>query len=482
MVKKTFILILFLILICPYILLFKNVHFTQLNWKEFQSALENTFIQSTFSAIAAIAFGMWASLGLCYLRSKKEAQTLKYFNLICLVPSFLPSLFFVTAILQIVRPFPFGLTGIILIHTLSYVGLVALLLHSIIENKFYSLSEQAYLEGASQFHFLKAVVKNMSFEIFMIFIFLFVQFFTSFSVPLLVGMKRLTLETLIYEKIRTTGDLSGAMLISLFESVFVVFILIFYRPNMNLDVSTGRNLQILSRKSGLYVLLLPVCLFVAGSLLGSSVGLHQLLIIENRWSVFFPLVIKSVGISLLSGLFLFLCLGLIAYSYKNKYFDKFLLSFIPLSTILIALSLLLVHLHFGFMEQDIKVVLAMSILLLPVLYRFELKTKLYALESQMEVASLMGASGFLSFTKIVFPQIFPSLLFLAGLGAFWTIGDFAISQIIYGKDITLALYIQSLVGSYKLELANLLMLVLMVLGLFVFLIFREMKYVVDKKN
>ena len=94
----------------------------------------------------------------------------------------------------------------------------------------------------------------------------------------------------------------------------------------------------------------------------------------------------------------------------------------------------------------------------------------------------MGSTRFLTFKKIVFPQVFPSILFLSGLGAFWAIGDFAISKIIYGKSVTLALHIGDLVGAYKLELANLLVFLLLFLGLIVFTIFREMKYVISKKN
>ena len=93
----------------------------------------------------------------------------------CLAPSFLPALFFVTAVLQIVKPFPFGIVGIILIHTLMYAGLVGLLLQFIFVSKFQKLSEQAYIEGATQFQFIFSMFRNMYFELAMIFLFLFVH-------------------------------------------------------------------------------------------------------------------------------------------------------------------------------------------------------------------------------------------------------------------------------------------------------------------
>jgi thiamine transport system permease protein len=479
MVKKIIILFLFILLLLPYLLLFKNIQWVSMDWQELIQASQNTLIQSSLSAIAVIIFGLWGAVGLCSLTNVTHN---KYFEFICLTPSFLPSLFFVAAILQILNPFPFGIVGIILIHTLTYVGLAAIFLKSILENKFHTMSEQAYLEGASQSQFLFAVIKNMPVETVMIFIFLFVQFFTSFSVPLLVGMQNLTIETLIYQKIRTTGALSSAMMISFFESVFIAILLLFYRTQISTTSNASKKLRLLGSKYGLIPVLAPIFLFVSGTSMGSSSGISQFFKIENSHQEILPLTLKSLELSIFVGFALILFLSLLAYAYKNKFFDKFLLSFIPLSTVLVALSLLLVNLNMGFLEQDFKMVLAMVILLLPVLYRFELKTKLYSLESQIEVATMMGANSFFTFKKIVFPQVLPSILFLSGLGAFWTIGDFAISQIIYGKNITLALYIQSLVGSYRLELANLLVLVLLFLGFIVFLIFKEMSYVVSQKN
>jgi ABC-type Fe3+ transport system permease subunit len=234
---------------------------------------------------------------------------------------------------------------------------------------------------------------------------------------------------------------------------------------------------------GLLIIILPIVLFVLGSVSGLIIGMKEILSPNNSIPNLLPLALRSVALSVFTGFVLMGILSLVALTYRSsKLFDKFLLSYVPLSTVLIALGFLLIHLNLGFIEPDIKVVIAMVILFLPVLYRLELKTRLQSLDSQVEVAQLMGASHALIFNQIVFPQVFPSILFLSGLGAFWTIGDFAISQIIYGEHVTLALYIQSLVGSYKLELANVLVFLLLFLGFFVFILFREMRHVVSQKN
>jgi len=481
MVKNIIIAAFFFLLVLPYLLLFKELQFTSINTNELSVAFVNTLQQSIGSTLISVLFGFVGALGLCALRGNRK---LKYFELLCLIPSFIPTLFFVTSILQIVKPFPFGIAGITITHTLMYVGLVALFYQSVLQNKFHKLSELAYLEGASQLQFLKAVIKNIPFETIMISLFLFVQFFTSFSVPLLVGHQDLTIETLIYEKIRTEANFSSAALISFMESIFIVALLLMYRAQRGLaTLQSFEKIRLLSYKPGLIFVALPVLLYLCGSLLGASLGISQFQQMENAVQEIIPLALKSAALSLGTGIALVISLSLITYTYRNRFFDKFLLSFIPLSTVLIGLSFLLFDFGpFKTVSDDIKIILAMLIIVIHVLYPYQLKSKLSDLESQIEVASLMGSTRFLTFKKIVFPQTLPCILFLAGLGAFWAIGDFAISQIIYGKNVTLALYIQSLVGSYRLELASLLVFLLLIIGLIIFTLFREMRHVTSQKH
>lgn len=480
MVKKAVIFFIAALLISPYGLLIQKISGLHINSTELTVAVKNTLLQTLLSIATVMLFGFWSALGLVYLKNSKHIKKLKYFELCCLIPSFLPSLFFVAAVLQIIKPFPFGLAGIILVHTLMYCGFAALFFQTTLENKFQHISEQAYIEGASKTQLIKAILKNMPTELFTIFIFLFIQFFTSFSVPLLVGMQSFTVETLIYEKVRATGLLSEAMTIGFLESLFIMFLLLFFRAKSSVLTSVNKTLKVLGSPSGLIFIVLPVLIFFVGTFMGSIFGLFQFS--ASEWQNIIPLISKSIFLSLSTGLVLMLFLSLTAYAYGNKIFDKFLMSFIPLSTVLIGLGLLVVDFKLGYIEADIKFLLAMVVLFLPTLYRFQLKSQLQSLESQIEVARLMGAKDFFIFRKIIFPQTASSILFLSGLGAFWAIGDFAISQIIYGKSVTLALQIQSLLGAYRLEFANLLVLLLLLLGTLIFIMFKEMKYVVSQKN
>ena len=473
MVKSFIVFVFFILMISPYLILFGDLEFISIDKSELLQAFINTTQQSILSSILTIFLGLVGALGLCSLQGSRK---LKYFEFVCLLPSFLPSLFFVTSLLQVIKPFPFGLVGIVLIHTLMYVGLVALFYQSVLQNKFQKLSELALLEGATKKQFFIATLKNMPLETLMIFLFLFVQFFTSFSVPLLVGHQSLTVETLIYEKIRNVGTLSDAVFISFLESIFIVILLLFYRAQRGLaTLQSYEKIRLLSYRPALVIISIPVVLYFIGSLFGSSLGIQQLLKNRSIFEETLPLLVKSVVLSLSTGIALVISLSMITYTYRNRFFDKFLLSFIPLSTVLIGLSFLLVDLNLGYFEKDLKFVAAMLIIFLPVLYRYQLKARLYDLEPQIEVASLMGSTRFLTFRRIVLPQVFPTILFLSGIGAFWAIGDFAISQVIYGRDVTLALYIQNLVGSYRLELANILVFVLLILGLLIFMMFNVSK-------
>lgn len=477
MVKKILVFFLTLILICPYLFLFKNINTFEFDLSELHTAFRNSFVQAALSAIATMIFGFWAAMGLTTTKNLKHQRILEF---VCLAPSFLPPLFFVTGILQIIKPFPFGIFGIVIVHALMYIGLTSVFFYSMFQNKFKSLSELSYIEGASQSQFLKAVIRCIPFELSMIFLFLFVQFFTSFSIPMLVGHQAITVETLIYQKIMTQGALGEAMAISLMESFLIALILFLYKsPKALAHGHQAEKIYLFDSKTGWFLIVFPVGLFLAGALSGIATGVSQW---NNLVSTnLLPLLLRSVGLAIGVGFSVLFFLTLVVYTYRNKFLDKFLLSYIPLSTVLVGLGFLLVKLRLGFLEEDIKVIMALVILTVPTLYRYQLRTQLGSLEGQIEVASLMGSNRFLTFKEIVIPQVFPTITFLAGLAAFWSIGDFAISQIIFGKDATLSLYTQNLLGAYRLELANLLMILLLFLGLLVFITFREMKYVFSKK-
>lgn len=481
MVRRLLLVLIFCILLSPYILLIDELKLIALEVDELKTAFLNTFVQSFLSSAATLVFGFVSALGLCALASGAPSKRERFFTLLCLVPSFIPALFFVTAIMQVIKPFPFGMTGIVLLHTLTYMGLVALYFKTSILSRYGPLSELAMLEGATSRQFGVAILKNMKSESLMVFLFVFVQCFTSFSIPLLVGHQTITMETLIFEKLRSFGTLHEAMWISVIESAMVVSVLLFYKAQPA-NISAGKKkVRVLESKWPAFLICIPVALFLVGSLHGASMGFQQLIAMPDVIDQMVSLILKSLAISIMTGVSLLVLFVAITYISHSAALNRFLMGYIPLSTVLVALAFA-VSGFFSGIPAEIRVVLALSILFLPMLYRLELGTKLSELKTQTEAARLMGAGDFLIFQKILFPQMSSTLFFLAGLGAFWAIGDFAVSQVIFGKQITLALLIQNLVGAYRVEMANVLVILLLLLGLGVFLLFKELNHVVSQKH
>jgi ABC-type Fe3+ transport system permease subunit len=107
--------------------------------------------------------------------------------------------------------------------------------------------------------------------------------------------------------------------------------------------------------------------------------------------------------------------------------------------------------------------------------------KLETLQRQYEMAELLGASPYLIFKKIVFPQVFGVIVFLGGLSAFWAFGDFSISVLLAPNDFTLSLMVKSLLSSYRLELASFYSFIVLALGAVLFLVIMGLGHVANKK-
>src|SRR5690606_13565770 len=120
-----------LLLVSPLLILILKVE--EWSWPtgaDFYTALTNTVIQSLLSAIFALLLGGWGAMGLLTLGKSRP-----YVAVGLLLPTFLPTLFVLLACFQVFQPFPFGMTGIVLVHTLIYSGLLAVIMARLIETK-----------------------------------------------------------------------------------------------------------------------------------------------------------------------------------------------------------------------------------------------------------------------------------------------------------------------------------------------------------
>ncbi|MEQ1666004.1 MAG: hypothetical protein ABL927_11575, partial [Bdellovibrionales bacterium] len=86
------------------------------------------------------------------------------------------------------------------------------------------------------------------------------------------------------------------------------------------------------------------------------------------------------------------------------------------------------------------------------------------------------------FLKISLPLIWRDLLFISGLAGFWASGDFALSKLILGKDLTLAMAAHTLLNGYHLEAATFITVCTLFIGLFIFLISEVLGHVCYSKS
>jgi thiamine transport system permease protein len=162
------------------------------------------------------------------------------------------------------------------------------------------------------------------------------------------------------------------------------------------------------------------------------------------------------------------------------YLDTFLNGYIAPSTALTCFGLL-VYFPADFYWSYIKIPLAFLLLSLPSLYRLGWGEKLKSLDPQIQIARSLGAGSFQILKKITWPQMKSHSRFMSGLVATWVCGDFAISRILSTRDFTLGLIVESLMTSYRLSLASLLSLLLILASGLCFFIVLGLDYVDNRK-
>lgn len=491
-----------LVLFClsPYVYLlaqlasFKSIDTPELLW-----ALANSVKQASLSALLAAAFGLWIALGLNRLELHRRglARILKG---ALLLPSILPPFFIILTFLSWVQPFPFGVTGMVLVHFPMMAGFAAVVLQGQLNDKLGELSTVAQALGAGRALFWRRSFALVRRELFALGGFLFVWAFTSFSVPLVLGGGRgTTLEILIYEKIRISGDWGAALTLSLVQSALVAAMLLSLpsaRPHHGRgDVAPS---ALLRSRAGLGVGALFAVLFVVPWLLLSWSGWSYLLGTGDVATQVAGAAWASLRLGTLAGvlalLFLSLCVLGACAGAGRPWFRRFLRGYFAPSTSLLGLCGLglmsaAVNLDPGFFllrggREFANVVYALMLVLMfaPPLFRVGVDARLSDLEEQIQAARILGAGPWRVFTRIVLPQLWPRLCLLAALAAFWTAGDFALAKFFFDSGETLPLMIENLMGSYRIDPALSLGHAVFAIGGLLFFAFWRLGHVFDPRS
>lgn len=447
-------------------------------------------LQALLSSVGSLLLGLFGALGLLSLRPQSRKK--KIIELMLMMPGLLPTLFVVVACLNFISmigPFPFGIWGVVIVHVCINMGLVAVAISRLLESQLGGMIELATIEGASRFQILRVIVREFQNDFFSLGFVVFALSFTSFSVPLIVGAHYgETVDVFIYRVVMGSGDLKLALILTFIQMIVLAVFSLFIKQTEASRVDTARNCSAISSPVFLFIVIAAIALLLIGSLSGLGEGLSQLQemlghnpeILQNLLVQIYGTAIECVGVFFICILF-FIALILL---YPNQWLHRFLLGYVSPSVVVVGLSF-----YFLFNLQEVSKIftllclaIAFSFTIIPTLYRLRVASLFSALSGQVKVAQVLGARPLQISQEILWPQMRRDIFFISGIGAFWASGDFALSSMIAGRELTLGIAAKSLLGGYRLELATLLTWVTLLIGGFIFIMLEAISRVFDKKS
>lgn len=439
------------------------------NWPDHTELLESlsfTMTQAFLSSLFAMILGSGGALGLISFSQGKLRSGSEVF---ALLPSLLPPLFVILPFLNIASFFhfePFGLWGIVSVNVLMNLGLTSVVLARVIESKLGPMIELSWIEGASRWKMLQSgVFSYLRTDLVSLSFYLFTLFFASFSIPLILGSSEgITLEVLIYEKIRLSGDWSQAVLLGLLQ-IFILFFFSFgVRQNFAGKISRQPNLTGLRAPSLLGIPLFVSLFLVVGQFFGLARGWGYLLNSPVLLAELPLLLGGTLIVGIGTGLLVLILLMLVAGLSPHLGLDRFLVGYTAPSTVLTGFAFLLLGVE-SWLGIHLSLICGLALLVVPSLYRMLARGLLVVIQNQVIVARLGGAGWWAIFDKIVFPQICRQFWWLAGMSSLWACGDYALSSLVVENNTTLALAIKGYMSSYHLDLATALNSILLVVGM-----------------
>lgn len=466
-----------LLLILPYLVLLKNFGLGfELDVEEFLWALKNTTIQAAVSGVFSILLGLFFSFGYFCLRSTRAQQA---FMMTAMAPNFVPPLFILLSVLQLIDPMPRGLLAISFVHILINAGFCAAFLVGIIEAKILPFQESAFVLGVSRRKFIgKILWPLMRSDFLFLFAFVFTACFSSFSIPLILGGgKGTTLQVLIYEKMRISQDWGSALVISFLQSALLLIMGFMIRRELpqKSELKAWTSALLKSPTALVFFVLFHLAIFY-GYVDVIASGWERVMVSEFRIWDLTTAFLNSLYLGVAVAVLMFLILSLFSICMERNWFQKFLDSYSTPSTAFIGFVFLIAW-PADRSTQILRLAVALGFIFVPYLLKLYLVPKLNLLVYQQEVAYVLGAKPFATWLKVIWPQILPEIGQASALAAAWAVGDFALSRMLLIANDTLALETESLMSSYRLPLAGFLSLFLLLLGVVLYYVVRKSIYV-----
>lgn len=442
-----------------------------------------TVLQAGLSSLLALVLGVLGAYGLSAAELQFGRMNGKLLGAFALLPNVAPVLLFLLAVMKFL-PSVRGFSGIVIVHALLNTGLVSASVLRLFREKVAPLADLAWIEGASRSRFaLKVMWPALRSDLRTIALFVFALCFSSLAVPLVIGGSRATTtEVLIWQNIRINGNFSVGMGLALLQLASILVLTFLLRRNSSEPKSIGEKLAqpLLSNLFGLPFVLFPSVLLVLSMFSGVLTGAHQFFDQDYLAGEFVRNFMGSFFVALATGVLVILLLMKIAYFDPRGLFRRILLGYVAPSSVITGFAILLMWRATG-LATYFKIIFALSLITVPSFYRLYWDAALENLRGQRLVARSLGASIWLTYRRIVFPQLLKPACFIAGLSSLWAWGDFAMSRVIAERDVTLAMTIQSLMGSYRFDMATFLVWILLFGGIATFFIFEGVGRVYGQK-
>lgn len=465
---------LFLYFLIPYLLFFNYYNISlDLDKSEFLWAFKNSIFQSFVAALFCVVLSIPMSQGLFVLPEKLQKLILK----LLIIPQIFPVLYSVLIGFSILTPFPMGRVGIIFLFVLINMGFSTVLTYSATQEKLghFAVISEVYSIGRLSFFkkiYSRLILSDLISNFFIIFIFCF----SSFSVPLLVGGgKGSNLEVLIYEKIFIDQNWPAAFLLCVLQTS-IIFALSFFalKPSKKeiLGFSSGHYIK---SYIGLLIVSIYIILYLGGYLSGVIKSLSQWEFLYQYKSELISVIFyttKALSIYLL----LFAVL-LIVWLLDYLNFRRFnpAVNLISVSTVLVGFAFYLTMP----LSQDYdlyKIILAVSILFFPTLFKLFLQNAIESLRAQLDIAEIYGLSKLTILYQIIFRQLSRQFGLWLSFVIIWFVSEFAILKSLGVQSQTLGLMSENFLSSYRLPMSYLMSVIILIYWLLavftIYLIYR----------
>ena len=464
MKAKAIKLLLALFFLFPFFVLFYyfKINFDY-NLAEILWALKNSFQQSLSTAALSVILGFFGALGL--LKTKGRLQQLLKF--LVLIPVFLPSLFSLLIGISILNFMPLGTLGVIYFLTLIHIGFAASVICEEMTSQLGQYGFVGEVYGVSKFNFFfKVLWPLVRRSIGFVFVVIFVNSLTAFTIPLLIGGGRGTnFEVLIFEKIFIDQNWASAIGLSLVQLAITAVLALSLYSRPVVEPRGFRASRLIGSYLGLAGLVIYLGTYFWGYFKLFFGSLEAYYISEIFNADFYSAISQSFMLFGFCFVLFFILFLVVLYLKFSQQSLKFLNFFLNPSSVLVGFGLYIFLPGNTLFLSLLKLSLAITTVTFVGFMKFVFENQMQLFENQVKVARTFGV-GYLTFIfNIYFPQIKKRLHYAISLMFIFSISEFGLVKASGAQVKTLGTEMASYLSSYRSEGAFVLSMIILAIWL-----------------